>query len=237
MSDFPFLHFVDAIYIINLDFRQDRREETLQELRLFGLDYEHPKVTLFHAIRPSSSNGFPNIGTRGCYLSHLNTLKDARSHGHRCILILEDDISFTSQFCKLIPAQITEIEQAQWDIFNIGSLYQPDCVHNFVTPAPPTAPFKDTHAILLKDSAITRLVPYLEAMLTRNQGDPLGGPMHVDGAYNWFRKDNPHINTLVATPALAVQRASKTDIHDTGWKEYIPFINIARRLKNKLKVR
>ncbi len=237
MSEFPLLHLVDAIYILNLASRADRRAETLQELRLFGLDYEHPKVTLFQAIRPSSSNGFPNIGTKGCYLSHLSVLKDAHNHGHGCILILEDDVTFTSQLSEISSAQITEIEQSQWGIFNIGSLYQPDILHNFVTSAPSTASFKDTHAILFKDSTITRLIPYLEAMLTRDQGDPLGGPMHVDGAYNWFRKDNPHIYTLVATPAMAVQRASKTDIHDTGWKEYIPFINIVRRLKNRLKIR
>lgn len=237
MSDFPLLHLVDAIYILNLETRLDRRAETLQELHFFGLDYDHPKITLFNAIRPSAPKGFPNIGTRGCYLSHLSILKDAHSHGHSCILILEDDVRFTSQFCKMSPAQINAIEQTKWDIFNIGSLYQPDNILNFFTPAASTTSFKDTHAIFFKETAISPLIPYLETMLARKQGAPLGGPMHIDGAYNWFRKDNPQVNTLIATPAMAVQRASKTDIHDTGWKEHLPFISTARKLKNKFKIR
>ncbi len=96
-----------------------------------------------------------------------------------------------------------------------------------------SAPLKQTHAILFKKTAIAGLIPYFEAILARKFGDPDGGPMHVDGAYAWFRNAHPSMTTMAAKEQSAVQRSSKTDIHDTGWKEYIPLINLIRKIKNK----
>ena len=58
--------------------------------------------------------------------------------------------------------------------------------------------------------------------------------MHVDGAYGWFRNAHPEITTMATKAQWLIQRSSKTDIHDPSWKEHIPMINLARRIKNKL---
>ena len=98
MSNFPLLPLIDAIYVINLEHRADRRIEMAQQLSRIGLDYDHPKVRLFPAMRPARPGEFPNIGSRGCFLSHLNIVKGARAQGFGCIFILEDDADFKTKF-------------------------------------------------------------------------------------------------------------------------------------------
>ncbi len=63
------------------------------------------------------------------------------------------------------------------------------------------------------------MVDYLEAMLQRPKGSPDGGPMHVDGAYSWFRRAHPEVAAYVCTPSVAQQRSSRSDISvPTGWR-------------------
>ena len=238
MPDFPLLTFIDAIYVINLEHRTDRRAEVEQQLARIGLDFDHPKVRLFPAVCPQDCGEFPNIGSRGCFLSHLNILKDAYEREYECIFILEDDADFTSLFCNITTDETALIRKTKWEIFHLGSLYAPDektdADYGFFTSIVKSAPLKLTHAILFKKPAIKNLIPYFETMLTRKSGDPLGGPMHVDGAYGWFRSAHPEITTMATKTQWLTQRSSKTDIHDPSWKEHIPMINVARRIKNKL---
>ena len=48
--------------------------------------------------------------------------------------------------------------------------------------------------------------------------------MHVDGAYNGLRRANPDFDTLLATPELGFQRASRTDIHALRWYDATPLV-------------
>jgi len=234
VSEFPLLASIDMIYIVNLAFRADRRAEMAAQLELIGLTYDHPKVTLIAACRPDDPGEFPNIGSRGCFLSHLSILKDACAQGHNCILVLEDDADFTGKFYNCSSVQAQKIHNANWDKFYFGSVLETAKTSEFFAPIASDDPLKLTHAIMMRKTAFTEMVPYLEAMLTRKLGDPLGGPMHLDGAYSWFRRENPDIQTSATVDQWVTQRSSKTDIHDTGWKERIPLINLARRLKNSL---
>lgn len=234
VSEFPLLASIDMIYIVNLAFRTDRRAEMAAQLALIGLTYDHPKVTLIAACRPDDPGEFPNIGSRGCFLSHLGILKDACEKGYECILVLEDDADFTDRFYNCTSEQAQNIHNAPWDKFYFGSVLEITKAPNFFVPVKSNDPLKLTHAIMMRKAAFSKMVPYLETMLTRKLGNPLGGPMHLDGAYSWFRRENPDIRTSATIDQWITQRSSKTDIHDTGWKEWIPFINLARRLKNSL---
>jgi len=99
----------------------------------------------------------------------------------------------------------------------------------------PEMGLQQTHSMVFSKAAILALVPYLEAMLARPPGHPEGGPMHVDGAYSWFRKDHPSMACIAAQPPLAIQRASQTDIHTMTCKDRLPFIASLRRLKRLLR--
>lgn len=234
MSENPLLAIVDRIYVINLAFRTDRRAEMAQQLARVGLSFDHVKVTLLAASRPDDPGEFPNIGARGCFESHMRILQDAQDQGHETILILEDDADFTTRFCAGSPEDAGQISSADWDMFFLGSvLDRPKGNADFCAIAPDQT-LKLTHAMMLRRRAIDRLIPYFQAMLGRKMGDAQGGPMHVDGAYSWFRRDNPDVQTLATTQQWIIQRSSKTDIHPPGWKEKIPGINLARRIKNKI---
>ena len=82
------------------------------------------------------------------------------------------------------------------------------------------------------------VAPFLRAILARPYGHPEGGPMHVDGAYNWFRRAHPGLRHLAAVPPWAVQRPSRTDIHALPWADrqpaLRPLLALARRAKRAL---
>lgn len=96
-----------------------------------------------------------------------------------------------------------------------------------------------THFLGFRQGAAVKAVPYLTAILERPMGDPRGGAMHVDGAYSWFRNSHPELRTWAAHYPLAVQRASRTDIHVRKWFNRIALfqgvIAMLRRVKNRLK--
>lgn len=214
----------DRVYVLNLPERADRRIEMAGELARIGTGYDDPRVRLFAAIRPSAAAGFPGIGARGCFLSHLAMLRDARDAGLAHILILEDDCDFAAAIGSRLPLALDALDARGAAIF-YGGYVLPD--RRLPAGGPlvriePTRPVRTTHCIGFDRAAIARLVPYLEAMIDRPPGSPEGGPMHVDGAYGWFRAAHPDLSCWVATPPLARQRPSRTDIAAPGLVDRLP---------------
>ena len=82
---------------------------------------------------------------------------------------------------------------------------------------PPGSAVLGLHMVAIKSAVMPELIAYLEAMLGRPAGDPNGGPMHVDGAYSWYRAVHPARRTVACQPPLGYQRASRTDIHALRW--------------------
>lgn len=227
--------------MINLASRTDRRREMEAELRKVGASLEAPTVTLFPAVRPDGPGAFPSVGARGCFLSHLGVLRMALQAGHRQILVLEDDADFTPLVLKAEGADVL-FQAEDWGMAYLGHhLHDPSPLAGVpptvFAPLPPAAEALGAHAVLIRRPVIEQLVPYLEAMLARPGGDPAGGPMHLDGAYNWLRSSHPEIRVRLSGAQWVVQRASRTDIGQTGWKERLPLIGPLRRLRNRLRLR
>jgi glycosyl transferase, family 25 len=65
------------------------------------------------------------------------------------------------------------------------------------------------------------LIPHMAAIHARPLGDPLGGAMHVDGAYSWFRAAHPQCLTIGLVLSSSVQRSSRADIHALRWVDRI----------------
>jgi hypothetical protein len=223
-----FLEVFDRIYVINLPERADRRKQIRRQLELAGLGLDDPCVDLVAAIRPENRGKWPSIGARGCFLSHLKVLRDASERGCESILILEDDMDFSQKFLNAGSSVLKEMSNNDWNFVHGGVEAGEGCPrlqalrHDQVIPL--------THFVAFRgQETIGKIVPYLEAMSERDEGDPNGGPMHVDGAYNWFRKQNPEIASFVCTPRVAYQRPSRTDIHDLGISDRIP---VVREIKN-----
>jgi len=219
---------MQAITVINLAHRTDRRLAMQKQLSQIGW-----RAAFFPAIRPESAAGFPSVGARGCFLSHLAVLKNARDAGVRQLVILEDDVNFAPGFAERWPSSMAALEAKDWSIFYPGHVF--DALPAGLSPISPDTGVYCTHFMVINGQAIATIIDGLERILSRPPGHPMGGPMHVDGAYSTIRAQNRALATYAYFPALGYQRPSRTDIGDRRWFDRIgvltPIVNIARKLK------
>ncbi len=229
----------DAIYIINLPARTDRRAEMLEQLRGAGFDAGDARVVFFEAVRPTDAGEFPTIGARGCFLSHLGVLKAAHAAGHARILVLEDDLNFGDGFQAAFEARLPALQASAWDIAYLGWLRitPPLPQAGPVVVVPPDSGVLGLHMVAITAQVLPELIAYLEAILQRRAGDSQGGPMHVDGAYGWYRRAFPNRRTVACQPPFGYQRASRTDIHELRWFDRVPGVRVVaatlRSIKNR----
>lgn len=77
---------INKIFYINLDKREDRKEEIETELITYEL------IDISERIQAVET---PGQGILGCTISHLSAIKLAKERNYKNILILEDDFQFT----------------------------------------------------------------------------------------------------------------------------------------------
>jgi hypothetical protein len=214
------LDYFDKVYVTNLASRVDRREEMTEQFQTIGRELNQRNIQLFEASRPENAGDFPSIGARGCFMSHLRILQDASAKGHARILIVEDDLNFAPDFVADGSRVIELLAKTDWAMFYGGYealTASSPVVRNGLARLDPSDSLRTTHFVALQQPAIEEASAYLSAMLVRPAGDAAGGPMHVDGAYGWYRQAHPSRETWVAIPELGHQRSSRTDIHDLRW--------------------
>lgn len=220
------------VIVINLAHRKDRRRATQRQLSRIGWN-----AAFFPAIRPPSADEFPSVGAHGCFLSHLSVLREAHNRGAERLVLLEDDVNFSPNFAGHWAAAALALEGVEWSIFYPGHT-MPDLPPG-LSRIPPSKAIQCAHFVVINGSAISTLIAGLERILSRPAGHPLGGPMHVDGAYSTIRIQNPSLTTYAYSPSLAYQRPSRTDIGDAKWFDRIrplsPLIGLARTLKGSMR--
>ena len=226
----------DLIRVINLPDRKDRYRELMQQFKVAGLKLVPGRVEIYAAKRPTTLAGFPNLGAHGCFMSHLEILRDAQARGVDSVLIMEDDCEILPENVIAIGKIAAELKDRAWGFAYLGH------VHPLAAPPVGSPPqwvefggtLKTTHLYGVHISVLGALVDYLEGCLLRPPGDPIGGPMHVDGALSMFRAAHPEFLTLLAQPSLASQRASRSDITFRSF-EQVPGLkqamNVARKLR------
>jgi len=231
----------DMIRVINLPNRIDRHRETALELRRLGLDLAPGSVEVFPAIRPSSADGFPTIGSRGCFLSHLEVLREALRNGAKRLLVLEDDVTFDSTFCNRQDQILAVCGAATWHLLWLGHEDTIADTSRDFTLRSGEKSLMTTSLYAVEGSIMQRLVASFDAMLTRPAGHPDGGPMHVDGAFNTFCRQNPDVVRLMVTPSIARQRRSRSDIAPNRWYDRLALTRklaevARRRLKHDISI-
>lgn len=235
MSKSSLLNFFDKSYIINLPERLDRREKMKQELKMLGLFESSEQVVFFPAVRPTDKGEFPSIGSKGCFLSHLAVLKEAKNQNLNNLLIMEDDLSFTHFLIKEQDVIVNELQRLNWDFVYLGHVVKSAPIKESIF-CEYFEPLMLSHFLAVNKKTIAQLVDFFEEVLRRPGGHPEGGPMHVDGAYSTFRKQNPKVVTLIANPSLGFQRSSSSDIAGYKWFETLPvftqLLGATRNIKN-----
>ena len=233
-----FLSVTGPMVVINLPHRDDRRREFADQLKRIGLSFDNPQVRLFEAVRPTEAAGFPTLGARGCFLSHLGVLREALAAGLDGVLICEDDLDFSPDMIRRLPAITAELKRQPWGLFYGGYESPPEgeALSAGLLRVEPAQAIGCLHFYAVRGSAIADLVRYLEAVLTRPAGHPAGGLMHVDGAICHFRSDHPQYTTLAVVPPIGVQRFSRTDIHALNWYDRWPVVRSLMAPLRRLRV-
>lgn len=239
-ADKTLLAVFDRIYIINLARRADRRAEMEAQLRRIGLSLDHPAVTLFPAVAPSDPGGFPSLGARGCFESHLGVHRRILNEGVTRALVLEDDADFVTDFVPRMAALAPRLAAGDWGMF---CSVRPVPVHegavdlgDGLIQLAPRHGFSTSH-FLGFDRRFSQIASdYLAAMAARPGGSPQGGPMHVDGAYAWLRAAQPDLRVWATRDPLSQQRPSRSDIAALRVYDRVPGLRAlagwARRLKH-----
>jgi glycosyl transferase family 25 len=208
-----------AAYLINLPDRTDRLESAKKELARVGWDFGPRGIQLFPALKFSERAGFPNAGVRGAFQSHWECLQRAHVGHHRGVLILEDDIGFSSALGPLTPSIISRLEAEDWDFVFFGH-YETGTIPNAHSKTTPeelrfdvwTTEIHGLHFYGVNRRILARLNAHLKRVANGAEGDQEAGPMPVDGALNVFRRINPDVKTLIAYPKLGWQKSSRSDI-------------------------
>ncbi len=216
--------YFERTYVINLPQRVDRRQMITQELAKAGMPLTPNQVEIFPAIRPQEAGEFPNIGAKGCFLSHLEILKRARQEGLANVLVIEDDLGISELFTLQQQAIIDQLRQQNWGLVYFGHILNLESqTSSTITLQPYDQPILTTHFYAVNGWLFDRLIEFLEQLQQRPAGHPDGGPMFPDGAYNTFREQNPDVLTLVASPNLGWQQSSPSDI-TPKWFDRVPFV-------------
>ena len=229
----------DCIFVINLAHRNDRRVEMEGELNRIGLSLLDGSAEILSASKFTDAGDFDSAGARGCFDSHLRALTTAYERNSNGVLIFEDDCDFAHDIHEKLPVVLCQLATTEWSMFYGGHLSEITAGISIggIGRIAPEVSLCGAHFFAVSGKTLPMLIRYLEAMLAREPGSPSGGPMHVDGAYSWFRKDHPAYETWIADPQLGFQRPSRTDIHELKFYDNIIVLRqsvaFARRLKRK----
>ena len=204
--------YFDIVRIISLPSRKDRRRETKSEFKRNGYSIEEKNIGFFDAVRPEDKGEFPNVGSKGCFLSHLAVLKLADEKGAKNVLILEDDIAFSRDLVACASKAIEQLADLEWDILYFGHGKPASEIGDLWIPAAYPGPM--THFYAVNRCMLKSLITFLEEVQTRPAGHPGGGAMHYDAAINTFMLSNPDVKLFCFSKNLGYQRPSETNIHE-----------------------
>ena len=99
------LAFIDKIYLVNLQSREDRLLESAMLFEEYGIPY-----TVFPAIKDQQ-------GARGLRDTMLLIFKDALDSNYDCILVFEDDVTFVEDkitFHDIMNKVVGQLPENYW---------------------------------------------------------------------------------------------------------------------------
>lgn len=239
LADPALLRLFSDIHVINLVHRADRRREMADEFRAIAVPPGDPAIRFFPAKAPADKGPFITLGARGCFESHMGVLQAIIDSGAERALLLEDDVHFVPDFNERLAAMLPVLTGQDWDMFYsvrpVNKAPGDSDLGAGLIALAPDSHFPLAHFVGFSARAARTALDYLRVLYDRQPGDPRGGPMHVDGAYGWMRRDHPDLRVLSTLAPLAVQRPSRSDIARLPWYDQLPalrqLVGVARRLK------
>lgn len=146
---------IDKTFCINLERRQDRRNEATEEFNRIGIDFEFFTGVDGHLL---DVKGKIKPGHIGCVLSHLNLFKHIRDNEEgEIFMITEDDVIFREDFIDFYNQWIDTVS-ADWLMFYFGGNHNHTRIE-FISPnIHKLKKTYTTHCYLVKKSKIDILI-------------------------------------------------------------------------------
>lgn len=225
-----------AAYLINLPERKDRLRSATKELARIGWKLGAGGVQLYPAQKFEDRGRFPNTGCRGTFFSHMACLQDAQRRGEPNVILLEDDITFTSSLPRLTPSILWQLDNMQWDFCYLGheqtgDIGKADSRTTEVKLVPYRGHILQAHFLLINGRVLSRLIAHLDRVASGVEGDQEYGPMPVDGAYNIFRR-HADVYTVITNPKLGWQRPSRSDISPRAFDSWPPLKSLTSAIRH-----
>lgn len=222
-SEAPAFALAEGILVINLDDRPDRWQSLLREA---GRHIDAARLERLAAIRGTSLQGYGRpplfrgrrrdrtwAGRAGCTLSHRDAIALAARRGWRSVLILEDDVTFATDFDAQAVRLANALRELRWDICYLGFTDPVGPFRQLSTLAPPHALYQlygcnTTHAYIVRNTAYAKLLELLPTRetiwpwLTRNRA--------ID---RWYARTlSCHFAVVAVSPSIINQDDGVSDI-------------------------
>lgn len=202
---------IDVIYYINLDFRKDRNDEFLEEMRKMNIPLS--KIVRIDAVHNKTN------GAIGCSMSHIKTIEEFINSGHNNCIVFEDDFQFSQDetTSKKIIQQLFD-EKVDFDICMLSGSMNIDEKND-----------KTKYDFLYKVSNAQTTSGYMVSksfaptlLSNFKEGCRLLQETSIDQQYavdQYWKNLQPISKWYVFNPKLGIQRKSHSDIQN-GIVEY-----------------
>jgi len=200
---------IDIVYYINLNYRIDRKDRFLKEMK--KINFPENKIKRFEAIKHDR-------GEIGCSRSHIEILKEfIKSNNNNCI-IFEDDFIFNVE-PNIVKSTLKKIfdNNINYDVIMLsGNIYKYNNTNydfiNKVNDGQTTSGY-----LLSKKFAQKLLDNYIEGEKLLNSHDRNYYPIYAIDQY--WKKLQPDNNWYIFNPILGKQNDSYSDIE----KQYVNY--------------
>ena len=198
-----FLDYFDKVFLVNLKKRKDRLQRFISRISSIGesVGAKDSTITLFDAVEgaqipTSERRGSP--GVAGCRQSHINIIKKAKKNNYDKILILEDDVTFSSDFSIKFNELMRTLPE-DWDMLYFGGNHQESPIK--IKGICHKVKVYSTHAYAVKSTLYDHIITILEKH-----------DCPVDVAYRHEIHELDKFKTYGAYPQIAGQEVGHSDI-------------------------
>ncbi|MEK7265158.1 MAG: hypothetical protein AAB227_03565 [Pseudomonadota bacterium] len=180
-------------------------------------------------------------GPNGALISHREVIREALGKGVQTLLVLEDDVFFRTPSEEKVMAILKAMAATPWDVIYFGYLEPSE---GQLTQGP-LADWQGRviggHCYGMNRRFMEKMLAFMDGFGTLHPDGEIVNPTHRDGAFNLFIENNPGFSRRLAVPNLAIQRSSRTDLHENQFFDRTPFlrdaIGMMRALRNRLRRR
>lgn len=236
MASVTLYNYFDRISILHLPEQAERFRSICGELLDLGCEITFPKVHVHYSSHPPDAHGFPSHGAYGNYRSHLAVLRAALQEKVQTLWVLEDDAIFSRVMLRNQEVITEYLQRTDWDFCFFGHSLKLKARPQGFMALPPQVEFIWAYSYAIRAQILPRLIEYLELSMSLPAGHPQGGKIYIDAAYNLFRRFNPDVRALAATPALCMQKGCVSSLSGPRWydrpRSTRPLLSLARRSRD-----